>query len=133
MLSPTSPSSPSADVLPSTSQICWGSTTYEDLLAKGRDWHTLYKIARKSKSNTVEEKVEQILTFAGYGIASFMLCSLKPLVLQASGATIFNLTLLTADMWAVGIRVEKHTDELSELEDGDSYQTLPEEDSTSNS
>ncbi|KAI3723992.1 hypothetical protein L2E82_35756 [Cichorium intybus] len=31
--------------------------------------------------------------------------SLTPLVLEASGATLFNLSLLTADMWAVVIRV----------------------------
>ncbi|KAI3723991.1 hypothetical protein L2E82_35755 [Cichorium intybus] len=48
---------------------------------------------------------EVILTFAGYGVAAFMFCSLTPLVLQASGATLFNLSLLTADMWAVVIRV----------------------------
>ncbi|GJR03577.1 solute carrier family 35 member F1-like protein [Tanacetum coccineum] len=46
-----------------------------------------------------------ILTFVGFGIAGFMFCSLTPLVLEASGATLFNLSLLTADMWAVVIRV----------------------------
>ncbi|KAJ9542657.1 hypothetical protein OSB04_029163 [Centaurea solstitialis] len=91
-----------------------------------------------------------ILTFVGYGIASFMFCSLTPLVLQASGATLFNLSLLTADMWAVVIRVflyhqkvdwlyyvsfllvgiglvvysktEKYSDELREPENGDTDQ-----------
>ncbi|XP_023756301.1 uncharacterized protein LOC111904820 isoform X1 [Lactuca sativa] len=48
---------------------------------------------------------EVILTFAGYGVSGFMFFSLTPLVLQASGATLFNLSLLTADMWAVVIRV----------------------------
>lgn len=48
---------------------------------------------------------EVILTFVGFGIAGFMFCSLTPLVLEASGATLFNLSLLTADMWAVVIRV----------------------------
>ncbi|KVI07900.1 Protein of unknown function DUF914, eukaryotic [Cynara cardunculus var. scolymus] len=57
-------------------------------------------------SNVGEEFcVKKILTFAGYGIAGFMYYSLTPLVLQASGATLFNLSLLTADMWAVVIRV----------------------------
>ncbi|KAJ9542656.1 hypothetical protein OSB04_029162 [Centaurea solstitialis] len=101
---------------------------------------------------------EVILTFAGYGIASFMFYCLTPLVLQASGATLFNLSLLTADMWAVVIRVclyhqkvdwlyyvsfllvgvglvvysktEKYSDELRELENGDTDQLnrlLPEE------
>lgn len=48
---------------------------------------------------------EVIFTFAGYGVAGFMFYSITPLVLQASGATLFNLSLLTADMWAVVIRV----------------------------
>ncbi|KAI3725228.1 hypothetical protein L1987_65008 [Smallanthus sonchifolius] len=48
---------------------------------------------------------EVILTFVGFGIAGFMFNSLTPLVLQASGATLFNLSLLTADMWTVVIRV----------------------------
>ncbi|XP_035830522.1 solute carrier family 35 member F1 isoform X3 [Helianthus annuus] len=46
-----------------------------------------------------------ILIFAGFGISGFLFTSLTPLVLQASGATLFNLSLLTADMWAVVIRV----------------------------
>lgn len=49
--------------------------------------------------------LEVILSFAGYGVAGFMFYTLTPLVLQASGATLFNLSLLTADMWAVVIRV----------------------------
>ncbi|KAI7748780.1 hypothetical protein M8C21_033584, partial [Ambrosia artemisiifolia] len=46
-----------------------------------------------------------ILIFAGFGMSAFAFTSLTPLVLQASGATLFNLSLLTADMWAVVIRV----------------------------
>ncbi|KAL8240125.1 hypothetical protein R6Q59_013480 [Mikania micrantha] len=46
-----------------------------------------------------------VLSFAGYGISGFIFNSLTPLVLQASGATLFNLSLLTSDMWAVVIRV----------------------------
>ncbi|KAJ9542583.1 hypothetical protein OSB04_029089 [Centaurea solstitialis] len=80
-------------------------------------------------------------------IASFMLYCLTPLVLQASGATLFNLSLPTTDMWDVVIRVclyhqkvdwlyyvplllvgvglvvysktEKYSEELRELENGD--------------
>ncbi|KAF5803593.1 putative solute carrier family 35 member SLC35F1/F2/F6 [Helianthus annuus] len=46
-----------------------------------------------------------VLSFIGFGISGFMFFSLTPLVLQASGATLFNLSLLTANMWAVAIRV----------------------------
>ncbi|KAI3776129.1 hypothetical protein L1987_45892 [Smallanthus sonchifolius] len=60
----------------------------------------------------------------------FMFNSLTPLVLQASGATLFNLSLLTADMWTVVIRVEKHSNELPKPETDDPdqpYQLLAEE------
>ncbi|XP_024966087.1 solute carrier family 35 member F1-like [Cynara cardunculus var. scolymus] len=114
-------------------------------------------IFERKNLESVSWSAEVILTFAGYGLASFMFCSLRPLVLQASGATLFNLSLLTADMWAVVIRVflyhqkvdwlyyvsfllvgiglviyskpKKHTNELSELEDGDTYLLPPEKDS----
>ncbi|KAI7748781.1 hypothetical protein M8C21_033585, partial [Ambrosia artemisiifolia] len=46
-----------------------------------------------------------MLTLIGFGISGFMFHSLAPLVLRASGATLFNLSLLTADMWVVVIRV----------------------------
>ncbi|KAJ0741786.1 putative solute carrier family 35 member SLC35F1/F2/F6 [Helianthus annuus] len=49
--------------------------------------------------------ISQVLSFIGFGISGFMFFSLTPLVLQASGATLFNLSLLTANMWAVAIRV----------------------------
>ncbi|KAK9063051.1 hypothetical protein SSX86_016921 [Deinandra increscens subsp. villosa] len=54
---------------------------------------------------TISWSPEVIFSFAGFGISGFMFISLTPLVLQASGATLFNLSLLTADMWAVVIRV----------------------------
>ncbi|KAI3746237.1 hypothetical protein L6452_08661 [Arctium lappa] len=107
-------------------------------------------IFERKNLESVSWSPEVILTFAGYGIAGFMFSSLTPLVLQASGATLFNLSLLTADMWAVVIRVllyhqkvdwlyyvsfllvgiglvvysktEKYSNELPELENGDADQ-----------
>ncbi|XP_024987583.1 solute carrier family 35 member F2-like [Cynara cardunculus var. scolymus] len=108
------------------------------------------------------EEEEHVSVFHNHPLVnrdvSFMFCSFAPLVLQASGATLFNLSLLTADMWAVAIRVllyrqkvdrlyyvsfllvgiglfiytkmEKHTNELPELENGETdqpYQQLPAE------
>ncbi|XP_028108324.1 solute carrier family 35 member F2-like isoform X3 [Camellia sinensis] len=46
-----------------------------------------------------------ILSFAGYGLATFMFYTLVPFVLKMSGATMFNLSILTSDMWAVVIRI----------------------------
>ncbi|KAF5784187.1 putative solute carrier family 35 member SLC35F1/F2/F6 [Helianthus annuus] len=46
-----------------------------------------------------------MLTFVGYTVAFLMYYSLTPLILQTSGSTLFNLSLLTTDMWAVVIRI----------------------------
>uniref|UniRef100_A0A0E0DS49 EamA domain-containing protein n=1 Tax=Oryza meridionalis TaxID=40149 RepID=A0A0E0DS49_9ORYZ len=43
--------------------------------------------------------------FAGFAVALFMFYSITPFVLKMSGSTLFNLSLLTSDMWAVAIRV----------------------------
>ncbi|XP_020150042.1 uncharacterized protein [Aegilops tauschii subsp. strangulata] len=46
-----------------------------------------------------------ISSFAGYAIAIFTFSSITPFVLKMSGSTLFNLSLLTSDMWAVAIRL----------------------------
>ncbi|GFZ08740.1 solute carrier family 35 protein [Actinidia rufa] len=46
-----------------------------------------------------------ILAFAGYAVSSFMFYTLVPFVLKMSGATMFNLSVLTSDMWAVVVRI----------------------------
>ncbi|XWS66703.1 hypothetical protein CRYUN_Cryun05aG0223500 [Craigia yunnanensis] len=46
-----------------------------------------------------------ILAFIGYTLSSFMFYSITPFVLKLSGATMFNLSLLTSDMWAVVVRI----------------------------
>lgn len=46
-----------------------------------------------------------ISLFAGFAVAIFMFYTVTPFVLKMSGATLFNLSLLTSDMWAVAIRV----------------------------
>ncbi|XP_012441709.1 uncharacterized protein LOC105766692 [Gossypium raimondii] len=46
-----------------------------------------------------------ILGFAGYTFSSFMFYTITPFVLKLSGATMFNLSLLTSDMWAVVVRI----------------------------
>ncbi|CAI9097767.1 OLC1v1034253C1 [Oldenlandia corymbosa var. corymbosa] len=48
---------------------------------------------------------EMILAFFGYAVASFTFYSVVPFVMKMSGATLFNLSLLTSDMWAVVIRI----------------------------
>ncbi|PUZ65757.1 hypothetical protein GQ55_3G250400 [Panicum hallii var. hallii] len=46
-----------------------------------------------------------ISLFAGFAGANFTFCSVTPFVLKMSGATLFNLSLLTSDMWAVAIQI----------------------------
>ncbi|KAK6139918.1 hypothetical protein DH2020_026294 [Rehmannia glutinosa] len=45
-----------------------------------------------------------ISAYAGYAVSSFLFYTIVPFVLQISGATLFNLSLLTSDMWAVAVR-----------------------------
>eukprot|EP00258_Populus_trichocarpa_P036575 XP_024452594.1 solute carrier family 35 member F2 [Populus trichocarpa] len=46
-----------------------------------------------------------VFAIAGYTVSMFLFYSLAPFVLKLSGATMFNLSILTADMWAVVFRV----------------------------
>ncbi|KAI5664783.1 hypothetical protein M9H77_24106 [Catharanthus roseus] len=68
---------------------------------------SLVEIAVVERKNLESAKwsTEVILAFAGYATASVAFYSLVPFVLQLSGATLFNLSILTSDMWAVVIRI----------------------------
>ncbi|XP_049932636.1 uncharacterized protein LOC116250521 isoform X2 [Nymphaea colorata] len=46
-----------------------------------------------------------ILLFAAFAVGFFLFYSTVPFILQTSGATMFNLSLLTSNMWAVLIRI----------------------------
>ncbi|XP_059667463.1 uncharacterized protein LOC132312917 isoform X1 [Cornus florida] len=62
-------------------------------------------IMERTTLESVTWSTEIILAFAGYAVASFIFYSFVPFVLQMSGATLFNLSILTSDMWAVVIRI----------------------------
>ncbi|GMY25176.1 solute carrier family 35 member F2-like [Fagus crenata] len=62
-------------------------------------------IVERKTLESVEWSTDIILAFVGYGLSTFMLYSLAPFVLKLSGATMFNLSILTSDMWAVVIRI----------------------------
>ncbi|XP_034693999.1 solute carrier family 35 member F1-like isoform X5 [Vitis riparia] len=49
--------------------------------------------------------VGEILGFVGYAVSTFLFYTIVPFLLQISGATWFNLSLLTSDMWAVVFRI----------------------------
>ncbi|RCV17496.1 hypothetical protein SETIT_3G224500v2 [Setaria italica] len=62
-------------------------------------------IFERKSLETVAWSPTMISLFAGFAVAIFMFYTITPFVLKMSGATLFNLSLLTSDMWAVAIRV----------------------------
>ncbi|XP_004494163.1 uncharacterized protein [Cicer arietinum] len=62
-------------------------------------------ILERKTLESVKWSTNIVLAFAGYSVSGFMFYSLAPFVLKLSGSTMFNLSLLTADMWAVIFRV----------------------------
>ncbi|XP_043815444.1 solute carrier family 35 member F2 isoform X2 [Manihot esculenta] len=61
---------------------------------------------------SVSWSADIILAIAGYTLSLFMFYTLVPFVLKLSGATMFNLSLLTSDMWAVVFRIFFYRQEL---------------------
>ncbi|XP_074268893.1 uncharacterized protein LOC141592197 [Silene latifolia] len=64
---------------------------------------------------SIEWSYSVILGFAGYAAGGFLFYTLVPLLLQLSGATMFNLSALTSDMWAVLIRILFYHEEVGWL------------------
>ncbi|XP_074379101.1 uncharacterized protein LOC141720537 isoform X2 [Apium graveolens] len=62
-------------------------------------------LLEKRVLESVKWSPEVILAFAGYALAGSLFYALSPFVLKAGGSTMFNLSLLTSDMWAVVIRI----------------------------
>ncbi|XP_048322144.2 uncharacterized protein LOC107432192 isoform X1 [Ziziphus jujuba] len=54
---------------------------------------------------SVKWSVEIILAFAVYTLSGVLFYTVTPFVLKLSGATLFNLSILTSDMWAVVFRI----------------------------
>ncbi|KAL3358138.1 hypothetical protein AABB24_015334 [Solanum stoloniferum] len=61
-------------------------------------------ILERKSLESVKWSAELIVAFCGYAVASFMFYTLVPFLLKMSGSTLFNLSLLTSDVWAVVIR-----------------------------
>ncbi|CAN4117277.1 unnamed protein product [Withania somnifera] len=61
-------------------------------------------ILERKSLESVKWSAELILAFCGYTVASFMFYTFVPFLLKMSGSTLFNLSLLTYDVWAVVIR-----------------------------
>ncbi|KAK9668665.1 hypothetical protein RND81_13G076400, partial [Saponaria officinalis] len=62
-------------------------------------------ILERSELKSIHWSAGAALPFAGFSVAMFLFYSLVPVLLQISGSTMLNLSLLTSDMWAVLIRI----------------------------
>ncbi|KAF5737464.1 solute carrier family 35 member F1-like isoform X1 [Tripterygium wilfordii] len=54
---------------------------------------------------SIKWSADIILAIAGYTFSCSMFYTITPFVLKFSGATLFNLSLLTSDMWAVVFKI----------------------------
>ncbi|XP_048127005.1 solute carrier family 35 member F2-like isoform X2 [Rhodamnia argentea] len=62
-------------------------------------------IFERQSIESITWSTELVLAFVGYVLTVFLFYSFAPSVLKMSGATMFNLSLLTSDMWAVVVRI----------------------------
>ncbi|KAI3442842.1 uncharacterized protein J3R85_000533 [Psidium guajava] len=62
-------------------------------------------IFERQSIESITWSTELVLAFVGYVLAMFLFYSFAPSVLKMSGAAMFNLSLLTSDMWAVAVRI----------------------------
>ncbi|TXG58292.1 hypothetical protein EZV62_016121 [Acer yangbiense] len=62
-------------------------------------------ILERKNVESIEWSTDIILALAGYTLSSFLFYTMAPFVLKLGGAAMFNLSLLTSDMWAVVIRI----------------------------
>ncbi|CAN6483131.1 unnamed protein product [Victoria cruziana] len=62
-------------------------------------------ILERQELKSIEWQVDAVMPFIGFSLALFLFYSLVPILLKISGSTMLNLSLLTADAWAVLIRI----------------------------
>ncbi|GAQ84254.1 hypothetical protein KFL_001820070 [Klebsormidium nitens] len=73
--------------------------------AYGLAWNTLQLLLLERRELAlVRWSWGTALPFGGFSVALFAFYSLVPFMLQMSGSALFNLSLLTSDMWAVAVR-----------------------------
>ncbi|GAB2300702.1 hypothetical protein Dimus_034740 [Dionaea muscipula] len=62
-------------------------------------------IVERENLASIKWSRDVVIGFVGYALSSFLFYTCTPFVLKLSGATLFNLSVLTSDMWAVVIRI----------------------------
>eukprot|EP00249_Psilotum_nudum_P018387 c26780_g1_i1 orf=52-1152(+) len=64
-----------------------------------------FSILERHQLQSIHWDARTVLPFVGYGVSMFLFYSIVPFILKVSGSAMFNLSLLTSDMWAVVIRI----------------------------
>ncbi|XP_042381385.1 solute carrier family 35 member F1-like isoform X1 [Zingiber officinale] len=72
-------------------------------------------VLERKDLESVKWSATMICLFGGFAAATFLFYTVVPFVMKMSGATLFNLSLLTSDMWAVAIRVFFYHDQVDWL------------------
>ncbi|KAI3977801.1 hypothetical protein MKX01_040546 [Papaver californicum] len=62
-------------------------------------------ILERKELKAIHWSAGALLPYSGFAAAMFLFYSTVPILLQISGSTMLNLSLLTSDMWAVLIRI----------------------------
>ncbi|MCL7034480.1 hypothetical protein MKW94_004500 [Papaver nudicaule] len=62
-------------------------------------------ILERKELKAIHWSAGALLPYSGFAAAMFLFYSTVPVLLQISGSTMLNLSLLTSDMWAVLIRI----------------------------
>ncbi|KAG6513226.1 hypothetical protein ZIOFF_023538 [Zingiber officinale] len=85
----------------------------------GASWYLfpnmLSAVLERKDLESVKWSATMICLFGGFAAATFLFYTVVPFVMKMSGATLFNLSLLTSDMWAVAIRVFFYHDQVDWL------------------
>lgn len=66
---------------------------------------TQISIFERKNLEAVNWTPEVILLFSAFTLSTFLFYSMVPFVMKMSGSALFNLSILTSDMWAVLIRI----------------------------
>ncbi|XP_056159615.1 uncharacterized protein LOC130135153 isoform X1 [Syzygium oleosum] len=72
-------------------------------------------IFERQSIESITWSTELVLAFVGYALSCFAFCTFAPSVLKMSGAAMFNLALLTSDMWAVVVRILIYNQQVDRL------------------
>ncbi|XP_023639268.1 solute carrier family 35 member F1 isoform X3 [Capsella rubella] len=62
-------------------------------------------ILERSELKAIHWSAGAVFPFLRFAVTTFLFYSLVPVLLKTNGSTMFNLSLLTADMWSVLIRI----------------------------